>query len=153
MYTIVPFANHRELRNQPRSPFFDDRFFRSFFDMSDMVGSAGFRVDVREEDACYKLEAELPGVSKDKLNLCVEDGTLVISADLNEEKKEEKRGYLYSERRTGHVERRFDLEGVDQERIAADYKDGVLEVTLPKLQPEPKKETKRAIAIGEGKAE
>ncbi len=153
MYTIVPFTNHHEVRRSPMNALFDDRFFRSFFDMSDMVGAAGFRVDVREEEDCYKLEAELPGVTKDKLNLNIDDDALVISADLNEEKKEEKRGYLYSERRTGHVERRFNLEGVNQEGITADYKDGVLEVTLPKLQPEEKKETKRAIAIGDGKAE
>ena len=153
MYTIVPFANHRDVRRAPVNSLFDDRFFRSFFDMSDMVGSAGFRVDVREEEGCYKLEAELPGVARDKLSLSVDEGALVISADLNDEKKEEKRGYLYSERRAGHVERRFDLEGVDEQNITADYQDGVLTVTLPKLQPEPKKETKRAIAIGEGKAE
>ena len=153
MYTIVPFANHRELHRQPMNSLFDDRFFRSFFDMSDVVGSAGFRVDVRDEEGCYKLEAELPGVARDKLALHVEEGALVISADMNHEKKEEKHGYLYSERRTGHVERRFDLEGVDEQNITADYKDGVLTVTLPKLQPEAKKETRRAIAIGDGKAE
>ena len=151
MYSLIPFR--RNATRDLMTPFTSDRFFRSFFDMSDLVGSAGFRVDVREEEAAYKLEAELPGVPKDKISLTVDEDALVISADLNEEKKEERGGYLYSERRTGHVERRFDLEGVDQERIAADYKDGVLEVTLPKLQPEPKKETKRAIAIGEGKAE
>ncbi|MDD3412016.1 MAG: Hsp20/alpha crystallin family protein, partial [Eubacteriales bacterium] len=138
------------LNRELPSPFANDRFFRSFFDMSDMVGSAGFRVDVREDDQCYKLEAELPGVSKDKINVSINDGTLSISADLNEEKKEEKRGdYLYSERRAGHVERCFDLEGINAEGITADYKDGVLMVTLPKLQAQPKSEARRLI-IGEG---
>jgi len=121
----------------------NDNFFRSFFDMSDMMGPAGFRVDVREDDKAYKLEAELPGVAKDKLNVSVEDGTLTISADLNEEKKEEKAGYLYSERRSGHVERCFNLEGIDAENIKADYKNGVLSVTLPKEAPAPKKEAKK----------
>ena len=101
MYTLVPFR--RNLSRELPTPFANDNFFRSFFDMSDMLGPAGFRVDVREDDKAYQLEAELPGVPKDKLNVCVDDGTLTISADLNEEKKEEKANYLYSERRSGHV--------------------------------------------------
>ena len=45
MYTIVPFRTRREISNPMNNPF-DDRFFRSFFDMNVLVGSAGFRVDV-----------------------------------------------------------------------------------------------------------
>ncbi len=150
MYTIVPFR--RSLSRELPSPFTNDRFFRSFFDMSDMVGSAGFRVDVRENENGYQLEAELPGVAKDKLSVIIDDDPRTISAELNEEKKEENRGgYLYSERRSGHVERSFNLEGIDAEHIGADYKDGVLMVTLPKLQPEPKKEA-RKVLIGDGEA-
>ena len=141
MYSLVPFR--RNLSRELPVPFASDNFFRSFFDMSDMMGPAGFRVDVRENDKDYKLEAELPGVSKDKLNVSVEDGTLTISADLNEEKKEDRDGYLYSERRSGHVERCFNLEGIDVDNIKADYENGVLAVTLPKEAPEPKKEAKK----------
>ncbi len=145
MYTIVPFR--RQSRNDMMNPFASDRFFRSFFDMSDMVGSAGFRVDVKDEGDSYKLEAELPGVGKDKISLAIEDDTLTISADLNEEKKEERSGYLYSERRTGHVERRFNLEGIMQDSISADYQNGVLLVTLPKEKVEEKKPEARRIEI------
>ncbi len=141
MYSLVPYR--RNLTRELPVPFVNDNFFRSFFDMSDMMGPAGFRVDVRENDKDYRLEAELPGVAKDKLNVSVDDGTLTISADLNEEKKEEKSGYLYSERRTGHVERSFNLEGIDAENIKADYKNGVLTVTLPKETPAPKKEARK----------
>lgn len=141
MYSLVPFR--RNLNRELSTPFANDNFFRSFFDMSDLMGPAGFRVDVRENDKEYELEAELPGVPKDKLNVSVDDGTLTISADLNEEKKEENANYLYSERRSGHVERSFDLEGIDAENIKADYRNGVLMVTLPKEQPAPKKEAKK----------
>ena len=146
MYTLVPFR--RNLNRELPSPFVNDNFFRSFFDMSDMLGPAGFRVDVREDDKAYRLEAELPGVPKDKLNVSIDDGTLTISADLNEEKKEENGSYLYSERRSGHVERCFNLEGIDAEQITADYKNGVLMVNLPKLQPTPKKEPRKIDIIG-----
>jgi len=146
MYTLVPFR--RNLTRELPSTCVNDNFFRSFFDMSDLMGPAGFRVDVRENEKAYELEAELPGVPKDKLNVSVDDGTLTISADLNEEKKEEQGNYLYSERRSGHVERSFNLEGVDAENIKADYRNGVLMVTLPKEQPAPKKEAKKIDIVG-----
>jgi HSP20 family protein len=141
MYSLIPYR--RNLSRELSSPFTNDNFFRSFFDMSDMVGSAGFRVDVRENDNAYEMEAELPGVPKDKINVSVEDGTLTVSADLNEEKKEEHGDYLYSERRSGHVERCFDLEGIDADNIKASYDNGVLMLTLPKEKPAPKKEAKK----------
>ncbi len=147
MYTLVPFR--RNLSRELPAPIFNDNFFRSFFDMSDMMGPAGFRVDVREDEKAYELEAELPGVPKDKLNVSIDDGTLTISADLNEEKKEEKGSYLYSERRSGHVERCFNLEGIDEENIKADYRNGVLMLTLPKEQPAPKKEAKKIDIVSE----
>lgn len=150
MYTLVPFR--RNLNRELSTPFMNDNFFRSFFDMSDMVGSAGFRVDVREDDKAYQLEAELPGVPKDKLNVSVDDGTLTISADLNEEKKEERGSYLYSERRTGHVERCFNLDGIDVDNIKAEYRNGVLLLTLPKEEPAPKKEAKKIDIVDEANA-
>ena len=146
MYTLVPFR--RNLNRELSNTFGADNFLRSFFDMSDMVGSAGFRVDIREDDKAYQLEAELPGVPKDKLNVSVDDGTLTISADLNEDKQEEHGSYLYSERRTGHVERSFNLEGIDVENITADYKNGVLMLNLPKEQPAPKKEARKIDITG-----
>ena len=146
MYTLVPF--HRNLNRELSNVFAPDNFLRSFFDMSDMVGQAGFRVDIREDDKAYQLEAELPGVPKDKMSVSVEDGTLTISADLNEEKKQEHGGYLYSERRSGHVERCFNLEGIEADNITADYKNGVLMLTLPKVQPTPKKEPKKIEITG-----
>ncbi len=151
MYTVVPFRARREVGNPLRTgSLFDDRFFRSFFDMNDWVGNAGFRVDVKEKEDAYVLEAELPGVSEDKINLTVDNDALVIAFDRDEEKTEDGSRYYYSERRTGHFERRFNLEGVQQDNVSADYRNGVLTVTLPKEQPEPEKTTRR-IAIGSGK--
>jgi len=134
MYTIVPFRNHREMTS-PMDSLFNDRFFRSFFDMNDMVGSAGFRVDVKELPDSYHLEAELPGVKQEDIAITVDNDVLSIAADLNVDKHVEKESYLYSERRSGHMERRFNLEGICQDNITASYKDGVLTVTLPKSTP------------------
>lgn len=146
MYTMVPYRSHREVTHPLMNDLFNDRFFRSFFDMGDMVGAAGFRVDVREQDDAYVLEAELPGVKPDDVTLTAEDGVLTIAADVNQEKKNEQNGYLYSERRTGHMERRFSLDGIREEDIKAACLNGVLTVTLPKAKPEPAR-TARRIAI------
>lgn len=143
MYSMVPYRNRREVTRPLMNDLFNDRFFRSFFDMGDMVGSAGFRVDVREQDDAYILEAELPGVKPEDVTLTTEDDVLTIAADVNTEKKTDRSGYLYSERRTGHMERRFSLDGIRQEEIKATSQNGILTVTLPKSQPEPAKAPRR----------
>lgn len=152
MYTLVPFHGNRRMISNVDHDLFDDRFFRSFFNMNDMMGSQGFRVDVKNKDDHYEIQAELPGVKEDQIDLSVEDDVLTISCDMNSEKKEEKDSYLYSERRFGHMERRFNLEGINQEGIAASFDNGLLTVNLPKVaqQEAPKA---RKIAIGGGKVE
>lgn len=154
MFNVIPFRAARNLMNTSMDDMLSDRFFRNFFDMSDMVGTAGFRVDVKEQPAAYVLEAELPGVKQDDITLTAEDGVLTIAADINSEKKDNREGYLYSERRTGHVERRFSLEGVREDDITAKCEHGILTVTLPKMQAEaPKAARKIAIASGEEKTD
>lgn len=143
MYSMVPYRSRRELSRPMMNDLFNDRFFRHFFDMGDMVGSAGFRVDVRDQENAYILEAELPGVKPEDVTLTTEDDVLTIAADINTEKKEDRSGYLYSERRTGHMERRFSLDGIKQDEITATSSNGILTVTLPKAQPEPAKVARR----------
>lgn len=142
MYTMVPFRRHTAMIPS----LFNDAFMREFFTDS---GSLSMNVDVREKEDAYLLEADLPGVNKENIDLKVDNGTLTISADVNAEKKEEKEGYVFNERRSGHVERSFDLEGIDVSGIKADYKNGVLMVRLPKLHEEEKPGAQK-IAIGDG---
>ena len=150
LYSMMPYRAHHQLPQERRMPsLFDDRFFRSFFDMNDWMGNMGFRVDIHDEEDHYALEAELPGVKEDQIDLSVENDTLTISADMQSERKDEKA--YYSERRVGHVSRSFNLDGIDQERISAEYKNGILYVTLPKLQPA-QPAGARHIAIGAGNA-
>ncbi len=132
-------------RSMPR--LFEDPFFRS------VMGEPGFRpnplrVDVREQEDAYLLEAELPGVPLEGITLTVENDVLTIAADLNRSAEEPHEGWLLRERRTGHVERRFSLEGICQEGITADSVNGVLTIQLPKEKPEGPK-AKRVIAIGQ----
>jgi len=120
-----------------------DSFFRPL--LNDGVFANGFRVDIREKDEAYHLEAELPGLQEDQINLTVDENMLTISADIQTEDKQEEGNRYYCERRTGHVERSFNLDGIDAENIEANYKNGVLYVSLPKDKPAEK--TVRKIAI------
>jgi len=147
MYTLIPFRGRRDLGRNLTNNLMGDGIFRSFFDMSDWMGSAGFRVDIKDKSDHYLLEAELPGVSEDQIELTVDNDTLTITTNARTEHKEEKDNYLYCERRVGRMERSFSLEGIQQDNISANYKNGVLTVMLPKNAPEPPK-TQRKIAIG-----
>lgn len=127
---------------------FGDSFFAPFFDMGDMFGSCGFRVDVKDEKDHYALEAELPGVPKEQIEVSVDNGVLTIAANMNSEKKTEKDNYVYSERKTGRFQRSFNLEGIREQDIKADYKDGILKLELPKAQPAAQP-SRRLIDIGD----
>lgn len=151
LYSMMPYRGRHGISQENRFPsLFDDRFFRSFFDMNDWMSNVGFRVDIHDESDHYMLEAELPGVTQDQIDLSVENDTLTISADMKSEYKDEKA--YYSERRVGHVSRSFNLDGIDQDRITADYKNGILYVTMPKQQPAQAPGARR-IAIGQGETE
>ena len=152
MYTLIPFRGRRDVGRSLTNSLLGDSFFRSFFDMSDWMGSAGFRVDVKDKSDHYLLEAELPGVSEDQIDLTVDNDVLTITANARQEHKEEKDNFLYCERRVGRLERSFSLEGIQQDNISADYKNGVLTVKLPKNAPEPPR-VQRKIAIGIGNSQ
>ncbi len=139
MYTVMP-------RRPLRPELMMDRMFREFCGHPARPARPGFRVDVRETEGAYLIEAELPGVKLADIDLTLENDVLTIAADRNTMSREEQDGYLHTERRTGHMERSFTLEGIDQAGITAACADGILTVTLPKEAPATGKE-KRKIAI------
>ena len=90
-------------------------------------------VDIREEEDHFLLQADLPGVAKEEIEVKVEENTLILSGKRELAKEEERQGYHYSERRSGTFSRSFNLgDNVNPEGIEAAYRDGVLSVTLPK---------------------
>jgi spore coat protein M/HSP20 family protein len=105
-------------------------------------------VDIWEDEKAYMIEAELPGYSEKEINVHVDKHVLKISSLCeveNEEKsdKEEKTSpnYLVRERYCSAFERSFTLpEGVDEENISGEFKNGILTLTVPKLPAkQPKK--------------
>lgn len=92
------------------------------------------KLEVKEDDKAYKVQAEIPGVKKDDIQVEVNGDQVSIRAEVKQE-KEEKKGekVLHSERYYGMVSRSFTLPTeVDEKGTEAKYRDGVLELTLPK---------------------
>jgi len=132
---MVPYRRYLSKPARPFESFFNDPFFRNFFNGAEGMLTNSFRVDVRDTDDAYVIEAEMPGLKEEQIKLEVDDGMLTISSDFQSEVKQEDTGKLYCERRSGHMERSFNLENIDVENISAKYKDGILYVNLPKEKP------------------
>ncbi|MER3419034.1 MAG: heat-shock protein Hsp20 [Chloroflexota bacterium] len=89
-------------------------------------------VDVYEADGKLVIEAELPGVKKEDVSVTYADGILTIEGERKEEKEVKGARYYASERFTGAFSRSFAVpEGIDPNKISAEYKDGVLKVQVP----------------------
>lgn len=93
-------------------------------------------VDVSETEKEFKIVAECPGMKAENIEVSLEGATLTLTGEKKEESetKDEKEGTYHSERRFGRFARSFTLPAkVDAKKIAATFKDGVLEVLLPKV--------------------
>jgi HSP20 family protein len=92
-------------------------------------------VDILEHDKEYLIKAELPEVKNDDIKVTVQDGVLTITGERTLEKEEKGRKYHRVERAYGRFARSFTLpEDADGNIVAAEFKDGVLKVHLPKSE-------------------
>ena len=117
----------------------DSYFFNSGKELSK---SKWPKVDIEENKNDYKLHADLPGLDKKDIKITVEDGVLSISGDKKIDKKEKEKGkYCYYERSYGSFNRSFSLpDNVDEKSIQANFKNGVLELTIKKTEKAKPKE-------------
>jgi HSP20 family protein len=115
-----------------------DSFLRDTFDWTDRpYGGTGWGppVDVEETDKDIMVRAEIPGMKADDLELSIHDNTLVISGEKKESEEKREKGLVYQERRFGTFRREIALpSAVEAENVEAQYKDGVLHVTMHKSQ-------------------
>jgi len=97
------------------------------------AGAAAPALEMTETDNAYKLTAELPGLKSDDIEVSCEDGMLRLAGEKKDEREENERGYRLSERAYGSFERLVRLpSGADGEKITADFRNGVLTITVPK---------------------
>ncbi len=106
----------------------------------DDTNNAYPKVDVLENEKEFVLQAEVPGFKKEEMDVVFDDGVLTVTARRMPEKSEEK--ILYKERFTGNFIRKFQLsKNIQKEAIRASYRNGILEIHLPK-KPAIEKEIK-----------
>ena len=113
-------------------------FRRMFWPEAAASGESGFAftspaLDFAEDDKAYHLTAELPGLNDKDIDLTISDDMLTISGEKREEKEEKQKDYHWTERRFGSFRRAVQLPAhIDRDKIEANFKNGVLSVTLPK---------------------
>ena len=98
-------------------------------------------VDISENDSGFEIHAELPGVSQEDVQVSVTDNLLTIKGEKNQKRETESKSYHRIERQYGTFQRSFTLpRHVDTGNIKADYKDGILTLTIPKAEAAKPKE-------------
>ena len=104
-------------------------------------------MDLVEDDNDLVLRADLPGISQDDVDIEIKDGVLTVSGERQAEHEERSDGVYRLERAFGSFSRSLTLpDGVDADRVSADFTDGVLEVRVPK--PEERKPHRVRIGAG-----
>lgn len=130
MFDITPFGY------RPTNIFkaFDD-FEKNFFSDFD-EGFKAFKTDIEDVGDKFLLSAELPGFNKEDINIDIDDNMLTIRAEQKQEndEKDNKGNYIRRERSYGCYQRSFDISNVKAENISAEYKNGVLQLALPKQE-------------------
>jgi HSP20 family protein len=116
-----------------RSPFHRSTFNFEPFWRGELKFAAAPAVDIVEKDYAFEIRADLPGMDEKNVEVQLANGNLTIKGERTEEKEEKKKDYYLQERHYGSFQRSFGIpEGVDADKIEANFKKGVLTVTLPK---------------------
>ncbi|AIQ50306.1 Hsp20/alpha crystallin family protein [Paenibacillus sp. FSL R7-0331] len=135
MFDLVPFGKRRDDVFGAMAKSLHDVFNDEFF--GQVTGSAlSFRTDIRESEQAYLIEAELPGFSKDDIDIDYASPYLTIKAVRKEEKSGEnsQQQVVRRERRYGEYVRRFYVQDINGDDIRASLKDGLLMLEVPKRQ-------------------
>ena len=141
MMNLVKWSPWREMPTlQNRfNRLFDDSFFR-VGQMDDDAGMGLWNpaVDLYEKDDHFMIKAELPGVDKKDIKIDLQDRSLTLSGERTYDNEVKEENYYRRERSYGKFQRAFTLPAdVDSDKIKAEFKDGVLQIEVPK--PEEKK--------------
>jgi HSP20 family protein len=147
-----PFERFRREMDRLFEDFSGGLFGRSSFEPMRRT-EAAFRtmpaVDVAETDKAYEIKAELPGLDEKNIEVKVANGVLSIKGEKQEEREEKDKDYYRRERSFGSFERSFRLpDDIEQDKIDATFKNGVLSVVLPKSAEAQKQAKKIEIKAG-----
>ena len=135
MTNLIRFSPATEVRSLQREI---DRMFDSLLPRGDGDAEQAVwtpRVDLAETDQAYVIQLDVPGMTKEDLEVNYQDGSLTVSGDRRQGEKEDGASYVRVERRFGRFYRSFDLpKSVDSTKIEATYEAGVLRIEVPKAE-------------------
>ncbi len=139
---IIPYRRNSEIRPMSNMlSLFDDFFSHAFEEETSEDNFRAMAMDITEQDKEYMIMANLPGFKKDNVKISVHENQLLLEASCSEKKEEEKGTVYRCERYSGSYRRNLMLpENADAAKISAKMEDGVLQLTIPKKEPTPKKE-------------
>lgn len=132
MFGLIPRQSQDRVTN-----FFNDNFLNEDFlgtnwlNLSHVLNNE-LRIDVREDEQAYTIEADLPGVHKEEIGLDYDNGTLYITVNHQEENHDDQQGYVHRERRSLSMQRGIYVGDIDIQGIDAELKEGVLHLVVPK---------------------
>lgn len=130
---------------------FDDFFgdLQPWRGLSDLETAFVPRMDVAETDKEIAVTAELPGMEQKDIDISLHDGMLTVKGEKKHQNEEKKDGLYHAERSYGSFSRSVVLPAeVDEDKIEASYKDGVLKIRLPKTEPQKAQAKKIQIKAG-----
>ena len=139
----------------PFTSLYNEVFNSSFPDLFanfgiDFYGKNSYpKVDIQDNETSTLIEAEIPGLSKDQVSVEIKDDILTIKGE-KQDKKDYSTGSqcIHKELKKSSFSRSFSLNSnYDKESVAAKFNNGILEITLKKLKPTPKKEESRKVEI------
>ncbi len=141
---MLPMITRRSYKPFTFQDFFNEDMFPTLSRPSTSLPA----VNIREDDKAFYLDLAVPGMDKKDLRIEVKDDVLTVSSEHKEERQEEQDGYKRKEFSYNSFCRSFYLpEDVNSEKIGANYKDGILNVEIPKLDEDKKKEKVREVKI------
>lgn len=138
MASLIPFNKKRnDLMNLGFNDFsnmLDDFFSANGLPFERSLRHDTFKVDIKDEEDKYVIEAEVPGVKKEDIQVTIDDGRLNLSVKHESVSEEEGSKYIHRERRMSQMSRSILLKDVSEEGAQAKLEDGVLKLIFPKKE-------------------
>lgn len=135
MAGLIPFNWKKHNLVNPETYDFNNMledFFNDDFPFRRNLQNDSFKIDLQENEKEYVVEAELPGFTKENVNLSFEDGRLKISVKKEESTEEKNKNYIHRERKLSSMERVILLSDVAESEVKAKLDNGVLTINIPK---------------------
>ncbi len=137
MARLIPYNRRKdELVNTGFGDFYNmlDDFFNDDWGTRRSLAHDTFKVDVKEDEKSYSIEAELPGVNKDEVDISLDDGRLQITVTREDKVEEDKKDYIHRERRYCSMQRSLYLADADGTQVKAKLENGELKIDVPKKE-------------------